>query len=140
MAYSDKQRESALTALALNKNDYDTTAKQTGISKRTLAQWVADAKNCNKKSVPETLEATLIALLERIPKRMSGKDWGIALGILMDKWLLAQGEPTSRAESIVRGLGGLPDSQRTAILDAAEQILTEAIGGGVADKEPNHDA
>ena len=129
MSYSDAERTAALLALAANGNDVKTTAKQVKVDPRTLYKW--QQQRAAKKHIPEMIETAIGVLLERIPK-LSGRDWGITLGILIDKWLLMQGAPTSRAENIVKGLNDLPAGQRSAVLNAAERILAGAVSSGVA--------
>ena len=139
MAYSDADRARALAALARAGGDAKKVAQETGIGERTIWRWSTDAKNGSKKGIESALEVALEYLLNHVPK-MTGRDWGVAVGILFDKFLLMRGDPTSRAESIVKGLNGLPDSQRSAVLEAAERILVEATGGGVASDDAEHDA
>ena len=136
MAYSDQEVTEAMIRLAVNKYDYDKTAEQTGIDQKTLRRW---DKSATKKSVPELLERAIERLLMVIPSDMKGQDWAIALGILMDKWLLTQGEPTTRTESLVRGLKDVTSSDRDAILREAEKIIAEAVSGGNAQSVPDPD-
>jgi hypothetical protein len=108
MAYSDIKKSEALIKLAINKGDYAKTAKDTGIARKTLIRW---AKNVPKKGVPELLDRAIERMLMLIPAEMNARDWGIALGILMDKWLLAQGMATSRTENLFQSLSEMPDEE-----------------------------
>jgi hypothetical protein len=126
MAYSDGEQAEALIRLAINQYDYDLTAEQTGISARTLRRF---DKSATKNSVAELLERAIQRMLMAIPEKMDAKDWAVALGILMDKWLLIQGEPTSRVESIERRLGELPASELDSVIAEAERIIAAATGG-----------
>lgn len=121
MAYSDIEVTEAMVKLAVNKGDYDKTAKDTGVSERTLKRW---AKMAPKKGVPELLERAIERMLMVIPSNMSGHDWAIALGILMDKWLLIQGEPTERKENIISDFKTLSEDERRAIVDDAKRIIS----------------
>lgn len=124
MAYSDQEIAEAMVKLAVNKYDFDKTAKDTGISVRTLRRW---DKNAPKKGVSELLERAIERILMVIPENMSGKDWAVALGILLDKYQLLRGQPTSRVEAVMRYLESLPDEE----LDELERQFTEAAGHAV---------
>jgi len=119
-SYSDAEVTEALIRLSVNRYDYDKTAEQIGISVKTLRRWDKDAL---KKTVPELLERAIERLLMVIPERWSGNEWAIALGILMDKWLLLHGEPTERTESLVRTFEALTDDERYAVVEEAKQII-----------------
>lgn len=124
--YSDVEITEALIKLAINKYNYEMTASDTGISVKTLRRW---ARMPQKKGVPELLERAIERMLMNIPANWSGHDWAVALGILMDKWLLVQGKATSRTETIARRLGVSVD-ELDDVLAEADRILAEAAGGG----------
>jgi hypothetical protein len=132
MAYSDAFVTECMIRLAVNKYDYEKTAEQTGVPSHTLRRW---DKSVIKKGVPELLIRAIERMLSVIPDRWEGHDWAISLGILMDKWLLMQGEATNRTESIVRGLKDVTTDERDAIIKEAERILTEAVGRGTSSGE-----
>jgi hypothetical protein len=119
MAYSDFEKAETLIKLAVNKGNYDRTANDTGISRRTIIRW---AKTSPKKGVPELLERAIERLLMTIPEKWEGNDWSIALGILLDKWLLMHGKANQRIENLFGALQGLPEEQ----LDELERQFTEA--------------
>lgn len=156
MAYSEEQKAGALVKLALNGNDYEKTAAEVGVSERQLYRWaggqnIKRAKKVSKKAnvsddkppdvltalddhlpdltVADMLEATIKRLLMLIPARMSGDDWSRALGILMDKWLILQGQPNQRVDILTRMLEQLPDSEYDNIIEEAKRVLSEARGG-----------
>lgn len=126
MAYSDGEIAEALIRLGINKYDFDLTAEQTSISKSTIKRW---ARNAPKKSVGDLLDRAIQRMLMVIPKNMNAKDWAIALGILMDKWLLMQGEPTERTESLVRGIKDLEPEERELVVEEAKKLI-ESLGAG----------
>ncbi|GAB4514055.1 MAG: hypothetical protein Kow0047_25800 [Anaerolineae bacterium] len=130
MAYSDAEKAEALIRLALNNYNYQRTSEETGISVMTLRRW---NKTVPKKGVAELLERAVERLLMAIPEDLSGRDWALALGILLDKWLLAQGQPTARSESVLRQVRDLSDDQYYAVIAEAERILAEAAGCGVVE-------
>lgn len=130
MAYSDAERTEALVKLAVNRYNYKLTAEQTGVTVRTLRNW---ENNYPKKTVPLLLNRAIERLLMVIPEKWDGNEWAIALGILMDKWLLLQGEPTSRAESVFKTIEEMSDSERDAVITEAERILAEATSSGASD-------
>ena len=124
MAYSDVERAEALVILATNRYDFAKTAKTTGISVRSLKYWVKSAPKC---TVPDLLERAIQRLLMVIPANMNGHDWAIALGILMDKWLLLQGMPTQRTEGIWKRIEQMNDVELDDVLAEAERILADPV-------------
>jgi len=138
MAYSDREVSEALIRLAVNKYDYELTANQTGIPSRTLRRWEGD-ETVTKKTVPGLLDRAIERMLMVIPDKWDGNSWAVALGILIDKWLLLQGEPTKRTESLIRGLKDVSPDDRDAIIQEAERILAKATGGGADSSEPETD-
>jgi len=124
MAYSDLEQAEAMIRLAVNKGDYDKTAVDTGVSRSTLLRW---SKMTPKKGVSELLERAIERLLMVIPDKMNGDQWAIALGILLDKWLLVQGQATSRTE-LMRVLRVESEDELSAVIREAERILTESSG------------
>jgi hypothetical protein len=76
--------------------------------------------------VGELIERALSRLLVAIPAQMSGHEWSIAVGTLMDKWLLVQGQATARRESVSRLLSGLSDDEYRAVIAEAERIIESA--------------
>lgn len=127
MAYSDAFKTESIIRLATNKYDYQKTADQIGIPVRTLRNW---EKSFPKKGVPELLERAIERMLMVIPKDMTGHDWAVAMGILMDKWLLLHGEPTQRTENIMQTFGELTEDERRAVVEEAQQIIAEFSTSG----------
>ena len=134
--YSDAEIAEALVKLAVNKYDFEKTAIDTKVSVRTLKRW---ATMSPKKGIPDLLDRAIERMLMVIPDKWDGNSWAIALGILIDKWLLLQGEPTSRTESLIRGLKDVSPDDRNAIIQEAERILAEATSGGAHSGEPETD-
>lgn len=142
MAYSAETISKALVLLATYQNDYDKAAKEAGVSETSLRRWAAgEQKGENGESgakkqqtkkdqtVSEGLEAAIRTLLASVPE-MQGHDWAVALGILLDKWLLINGQPTTRTESLTRQVNELSDDEyRTAIAEA-ERIIADAAARG----------
>lgn len=123
MAYSDGEKAEAMIRLAFNKYNFDKTATETGITAKTLRRW---DKKVPKKSVGDLLDRAVRHMLANIPTAITGQDWAIAMGILMDKWLLLQGEPTARTESIHRQVSELSDDEYDDLLEEASGILRKA--------------
>jgi len=99
--YSADEISLALVKLAVNGGDLDKTAAETGISRMTLYRWKKNqAPSEMADSIGEKVELVIKHLLDHPPEKMSGRDWAIALGILMDKYLIMQGSATSRTENI----------------------------------------
>lgn len=126
MAYSDAEVAEALIRLAANKYDYQKTADDLSLNIRTLRTW---EKRFPKKGVADLLERAIERLLMAIPTDMKGNDWAIALGILMDKWLLVQGKATQRTETIDKTIGEMKDDEYERVLEEAETIIREAQSG-----------
>lgn len=116
--YTDAEKQEAVIMLAVNKYDYKKTAEQTGVSIKTLRRW---DKLAPKKGVPELLERAIERMLVNIPDTWKGGDWAVALGILMDKWLLVQGKATSRNENVFSWLQSLPSEELDDLVKQFEQ-------------------
>src|SRR3990172_5333460 len=85
--HSDFERAAGVMLLAANNNNYETTAKQLNVTPETIHNWEKESLS-KKEAIPVMLENALRKLLEMMPTTWSGNTWSIALGILMDKWLL----------------------------------------------------
>lgn len=127
--YDDTDKAEALFALAVNRYDYAKTAQECGVSIKTLRRWDKDAP---KKGVGELLERAIERLLSAVPTDLTGDKWAITLGILMDKWLLMQGEPTSRTETIARDVERLTPTERDAVIADARAIIERARSSRLA--------
>jgi len=131
MAYSDGEIAEALVRLAVNKYNFQETADQINVPVQTLRRW---NKNVPKKGVAELLERAISRLLMAIPQNMSGHDWAVAMGILLDKWLLVEGKPNTRTETIFTALQEMPDDELDALIrefeEAANSIAASKNGKG----------
>lgn len=127
MAYSDAEIAEALVKLAVNKYAFQITADEVGVPVQTLRRW---NKKVPKKGVGDLLERAIQRLLMVIPDNMSGRDWAITLGILLDKWLLLQGEPTERTENLYNVFGALTDDERQAVIAEAQETIGRFSAGG----------
>ena len=117
--YSDMFVQEAMIKLAINKYNYDKTAEDLGeVTPRTLRNW---EKDFVKKGIPELLERSIERMLMVIPQDMKARDWAISLGILMDKWLLAQGMATSRTENLFQSLNDMPDEELNELVRQFEE-------------------
>jgi hypothetical protein len=65
-------------------------------------------------------------MLMTIPTTWKGNDWAIALGILMDKWLLIQGKATNRSENVFSWLSNLPNEELNELVKEFEQAANGA--------------
>jgi len=122
MAYTEAEKTKALTLLYANGYNYEKTAEITGITKMTLYNWEKEG-GIQKKGIPEMLEDAIIAMLSMMPDKWNGNSWSVALGIMMDKYLLMRGEATSRSETVTTKIQGLAESMEP---EMREQILAEA--------------
>lgn len=122
--YTDAEKAEVIIKLAINHYNYQRTSDETGIPWRTLRRWASNAPS--KPGIMALLERALERVLMQVPDDMGGRDWAIALGILMDKWLLSQNKATARSELVTKKLGGLSGPELDELLDEAESILSEA--------------
>jgi transposase-like protein len=135
VAYSEEFKAAALIRLAANKNDIDRTAAEIGCSPASIRRW-ADGQTVQKKvqkketfanqsdlTVADYLEQAVKQMLGSVPDNMKGNDWAIALGILLDKWLLLGGQPTERVENITRWLEELPGDVYDDVVKQAEDVV-----------------
>lgn len=125
MAYSDGEKAEAMIKLWTSKYNWQDTSDELGIPVRTLRRWDKSVP----KNIPDLLERTIQRMLMVIPTDMNAHSWGVALGILFDKWFLAQGEPTSRIERIEHQLGQLSDDEYSRVVEEAEAIIAQASRG-----------
>ena len=100
-----------------------------GVTARTLQRWDKDVA---KKGVPHLLDRAIERMLMVIPDNWTGTNWGITLGILIDKRQLLSGEPTERTENIFTQLQKLPDDELNDLISQFEQA---AISGGSGNSE-----
>lgn len=86
-------------------------------------------------TVPEMLEAAIKWTLQHAPTNFDPRQWAIAMGVLMDKWLLINNKPTQRLESILSGVlpEGMTQKDVDAVIREAQSILDagQTAGGGV---------
>ena len=121
--YSDQEIVEALIQLAVNKYNFQKTAAELGLVENTLRRWAKDNK---RPGVAPLLERAVEHLLSTIPTNMNGQEWAVALGILLDKWLLFTGRATSRTESVVRKFEEMEDQELENVLAEASRIIDEA--------------
>jgi len=124
--YSDAFRSEAMIRLMVNKYDYELTAQQLGIAKKSLYNWEKDYTKKDIPDVPAMLERAIMRMLAHIPEKWNGNDWGIALGILLDKWLLVQGKANQRIENLIGVLGQLPDDELDELTRQFENAASRA--------------
>lgn len=127
MAYTEAFRTEALVRLAINQNDYDKTAEELGVAVMSLHNW---ERQMARMTIPELLDRAIEKLLANVPTTMPAKEWAIAIGILFDKFLLLQGEPTSRSETLLRSLGVDDPGEFADVIREAEAILAARDSGG----------
>jgi len=128
--HDEFERMAGVILLAKNGNDATKTAEQLGIHESTLFRWVAESES-KKEAIPILLENAIRKLLEMMPDKWTGNTWAVAFGILMDKWLLVNGQPTQRTENttMISELDNLSDKEKDSVLAEAERIIREAVSG-----------
>lgn len=127
--HSDFERAAGIILLGVNKQNYEKTAEMLGVSEQTIRNWEKESLTKNL-AIPMMLEMTIKKLLEMMPTTWSGNSWAVAFGILMDKWLLVNGQPTQRTETFIGDLDNLSDREKEDVLREAERIINDAISGG----------
>lgn len=137
--YSDFERAAGVLLLAVNQKDYKKTADMLGVSDTTIRNWEKESLT-KKLEIPIMLELAIRKLLENMPDKWNGNAWAVAFGIMMDKWLLVNGQPTSRSESLFSSVENLPEEEKDAVIREAENIIRNAIAakpnsGGDPDKD-----
>jgi hypothetical protein len=124
--HSDFEKEAAMILLAKNQNDFAITAEQLGITERTLYEW-QKLSFSKKEALPVLLEMAIKKMLDMMPDKWTGNSWAIAFGIMMDKWLLVNGQPTQRTENILTDIDNMNEKEKDAILAEAERIIQSAV-------------
>jgi transposase-like protein len=107
-SYSDEEKASALTLLAVNNGNVKRTARALGLPRSTLTAWAKSrgtgagvAKLCHfkKESLADKFEEVAHALLDAALDKAKTEDaplldLTIAVGICVDRMLLLRGQPT----------------------------------------------
>lgn len=134
--HDEFERMAGVILLAKNGNNAAKTAEQLGINESTLYRWVAESES-KKETIPILLETAIRKILQMMPDKWTGNTWAIAFGILMDKWLLVNGQPTARTENttVISDLDQMNEKEKDAILAEAERIIQQAIGSGTNSQE-----
>lgn len=127
--FNDYERAAGVMLLSMNKNNYELTAEQIGVSEQTIRNWEKESLTKNI-AIPVMLETAIKKLLEMMPDKWTGNTWAVAFGIMMDKWLLVNGQPTQRTETFSGSLENLDERQKENVLAEAERIIRQAAGGG----------
>lgn len=111
-----------MARLSATQNDYDKVSEEMGVSVRTLYRW----QSKEDIELAEFLEAIVKEQLDNVPD-MSGKDFGVFVGILLDKILLFKGQPNQRSENITASLDEKINRDNVNdILEEAEAIIRES--------------
>lgn len=134
--HNEFEQAAGLILLAQNGNDYEATAKQIGVSIDTLLYWQKKSSD-KKEALPILLEAAIKKMLDMMPDKWTGNSWAVAFGIMMDKWLLVNGQPTARTENttLISDLDNLTEKEKDDVLIEAERIIREAIGSSPDNQE-----
>jgi len=158
MAYTEQQRADTLIALEANGGNISLTSEQTGIPRPTIYSWLSD--NLTLKSdhaiataelIPATREAfktRLTSLRDKVLghlevnfEDLSARESVVALGILIDKVELLEGNATSR--TAVVGSGETIDEAITRITNELELRINrntvlevESSTSGAGESEP----
>jgi transposase-like protein len=161
MAYTEQQRADALVALEANRGNIKQTAIQLGIGEATLHRWIdensdngdikSDIALATSELVPAARKGFIVRLvnlrdkalqhLEEHFEDLTARETVVALGILIDKVELLEGNATSR--TAVVGNGETIDEAITRITNELEsrisrtQVLeVESSTTGFSESEP----
>ncbi len=136
--YTEKERAAALAALEINKGVVARTARELGIPRSTLNEWVSENRHHKKEAVEEEMPAARADLAERLDRIAHSildfipaalpeaqlKELTVALGIVVDKKQLLRGQPTQ-----IHG-EHLTDDERAARVAALFDRARERRAGG----------
>ena len=140
--FTEDERASAIATLTANRGNAKRTARNLGIPRTTLRQWVGRAKSSTAvpaKTSPAVVDAYKGRLarkfeefadlaLDEVPSRiptMSGRDLLFQAAIATDKVLLLRGQATNRTESLKISLvvpGGLRSAAGNVLEGEFEQL------------------
>jgi len=144
MAYTEQQRADALVALEANNGNIKQTAAQLGIGEATLHRWIdensdtgaikSDIAIAAAELVPEVREEFKVRLrnlrdkifehLDQNYDNLTARESVVALGILIDKVELLEGNATSR--TAVVGSGETIDEAITRITNELESRINRS--------------
>lgn len=138
--YSDSDKAAALAALDANGGDVSHTARQLGVPRKTLSEWargrgvsedVPGMRAGKRGELTERLESVAHAILDALPGSLAGAQphhLATALGIVLDKRQLLQGQPTA-----IGGDGVLSDDERAVRAAALLELARARRSGRGAD-------
>lgn len=115
-------------------------AKELGVTHPTLSRWASGGTSAPdpdliRESVfamQTTIEHELEKILESMEDVRAKADYktlAIAFGILVDKYQLIRGAPTSRSARMIEDLSDRPTEDLEKIIADAEKMAEEALGG-----------
>lgn len=107
-------------------------APQLAIPPEDLERWF---NNPSDIEVPEILQAAILWVLTHAPTDFDPRQWAIAMGVLLDKWLLINNKPTQRLEQILTGM--LPSETSREEIDAIIREAQTIIRESAADSGGN---
>jgi hypothetical protein len=136
--YSDDERAEALAVLDANGGNLSRTAREVGVPRKTLAQWVtgraalrvADLRQRKKGLLADALEDFGWQVIEALAGRVEQGNLvqlATTLGIAVDKMQLLRGKPTSINND------GLTDVERVVRIAALADAARARRDGPAAD-------
>lgn len=158
MAYTEQQRADTLVALEANGGNILRTSEQTGVAQATIKTWLTESREqktdlavAANELLPETREGfktRLTSLRDKVLghlevnfEDLSARESVVALGILIDKVELLEGNATSR--TAVVGSGETIDEAITRITNELEFRISrntvlevESSTSGAGESEP----
>lgn len=128
--YSDAEKAGVLAALDANGGNVSKTARDTGVPRKTLAEWAAARLHPDVAELRQSKKTDLATQLEDIARRLAGaipekmatanlQQTATSMGIAIDKMQLLRGQPTSIAdiavEQIADRIERMTDDERSAL-------------------------
>jgi hypothetical protein len=125
--FSDEEKAEALAALDANGGNVARTARDLGIPRSTIRDWVkgrgvnpavAEIRQEKKDELAQRFEAItfkLMGLVDADLGKLSPRDKWMALGIATDKWLLLNDMPTGIQK--ITGFEDLSDADLDDLID-----------------------
>lgn len=108
--YSDSERAAALAAVDLNGGNVDRTARDLGIPRKTLDEWVkgrssnwemAELRQAQKKDIADKIEDLVHIILDAMPDKVEKAGLSacaVSVGVGIDKMRLMRNQPTGILE------------------------------------------
>ena len=120
-SFTNEEKQEALFLLSMMKYDYGKASDILEVPVSLLQEWVRTIDL--RRPILLHLETTLEAMLRSVPENWAGADWAKALELLLDKYIVMVGGPTSITEVRSTESSTLNEKELDDILETARMIL-----------------